>query len=241
MEHIVIGIEGLVGSGKTSICRELLHKIPNSIVIHGGNLYRAIIYTLMEANEELAHNMTNLEKSLAQVDIKKMMDMLKVEIKIENRETVIYVAGKKVEEEKLQSEHSSMAVSIAGGTADNTNLFIFVRNLINELKEKYNIILSGRVLATIYPELDYHLFITASLEERVKRKAIQYGKNANLEELKEHIETRDNLQEKAGFYKLQDTTITIDVTDCKTVQESTNKVLSKMKWNNWGLSPIGQK
>lgn len=241
MKHIVIGIEGLVGSGKTSICRELLHKIPNSIVIHGGNLYRAIIYTLMEANEELAHNMTNLEKSLAQVDIKKMMDMLKVEIKIENRETVIYVAGKKVEEEKLQSEHSSMAVSIAGGTADNTNLFIFVRNLINELKEKYNIILSGRALATIYPELDYHLFITASLEERVKRKAIQYGKNANLEELKEHIKTRDNLQEKAGFYKLQDTTITIDVTDCKTVQESTNKVLSKMKWNNLGLSPIGQK
>ena len=39
MEHIVIGIEGLVGAGKTSICRELLKKIPNSVLLNGGNLY----------------------------------------------------------------------------------------------------------------------------------------------------------------------------------------------------------
>ena len=103
-ENIVIGIEGLVGSGKTSICRELLHKIPNSIVIHGGNLYRGIIYALMESHKELAQNMKTLKTSLEHVDIKKIMDMLKVEIKIENRETVIYVDGKKIEEEKIQSK-----------------------------------------------------------------------------------------------------------------------------------------
>ncbi len=228
MKHIVIGIEGLVGSGKTSICRELLHKIPNSIVIHGGNLYRGIVYALMEANKELASNMKNLEKNLEQIDIKKMMDLLKVEIKIENSETVVYIEGKKVEEEKLQSQKSSMAVSIAGGRADNTNLFIFVRNYINDLKEKYNVILSGRALNTIYPELDYHFFITADLEERVRRKAIQYEGKVELEELKKHIETRDNLQEKAGFYKREEKTIAIDVTKCKNVQESTNKVLEQM-------------
>ena len=32
MNNVVIGIEGLVGSGKTSICRELLNFIPNSII-----------------------------------------------------------------------------------------------------------------------------------------------------------------------------------------------------------------
>lgn len=224
MKHIVIGIEGLVGSGKTSICRELLHKIPNSVVIHGGNLYRGIVYALMQENKELANNMENLEKNLEQVDIKKMMDSLNVEIRIENREIVIYIEGKKIEEETLQSKKSSMAVSIAGGSADNTNLFIFVRNFINDLKEKYNVILSGRALNTIYPELDYHFFITATLEERVRRKAIQYGENVNLEELKQHIETRDKLQEKAGFYKIQENTITIDVTECKNALESTEKV-----------------
>lgn len=228
MEHIVIGIEGLVGSGKTSICRELLQKIPNSIVIHGGNLYRAIVYALMQSNNELADNIKNLKTSLKQIDIKKIMDMLKVEIKIENRETVIYVDGKKIEEEKLQSKETSMAVSVAGGSADNTNLFIFAKNLINNFKEKYNVILSGRALLSIYPELNYHFFITASLEERAKRKAIQYGENVNLEELKEHIKKRDELQEKAGFYNIQERTIKLDVTNCKSVSESTNKIFAQL-------------
>ena len=44
MENIVIGIEGTVGAGKTSICRELLRDIENSIIIHGGEIYRAIVY-----------------------------------------------------------------------------------------------------------------------------------------------------------------------------------------------------
>lgn len=34
MEDIVIGVEELVGSGKTSICRELLNYISNSIFYH---------------------------------------------------------------------------------------------------------------------------------------------------------------------------------------------------------------
>lgn len=224
MEHIVIGIEGLVGCGKTSICRELLNKIPNSIVIHGGNLYRAIVYALMQANKELSKNMKNLKENVEHIDIKKVMDLLQVEIKVENRETVIYVAGKKIEEEKLQSKEASMAVSVAGGSADNTNLFIFARNLINEFKEKYNVILSGRALNTIYPKLNYHFLITASLEERVKRKAIQYGENTNLKELEEHIKTRDELQEKAGFYNMGENTIKVDVTNCKSAKESTEKL-----------------
>lgn len=224
MKNIVIGIEGLVGSGKTAICRELLQKIPNSIVIHGGNLYRAIVYALMQSNKELSKSMKNLKENIEHIDIKKVMDLLQVEIKLENRETVIYVAGKKIAEEKLQSKEASMAVSVAGGSADNTNLFIFARNLINKFKEKYNVILSGRALNTIYPELDYHFLITASLEERVKRKAIQYGESANLEELREHIKTRDNLQEKAGFYNMEKNTIKVDVTECKSAKESTEKV-----------------
>ena len=47
MSNIVIGIEGYVGAGKTSICKELLNELSNSILLHGGNLYRAIVYALM--------------------------------------------------------------------------------------------------------------------------------------------------------------------------------------------------
>lgn len=229
MKNIVIGIEGYVGSGKTSICRELLNKIPNSIVFHGGNLYRGIVYAIMQNNKELSIDIKNIQKNMQNIDIKEIMDILKVEFKIENRETVVYIDGKKIEEEKLQSKEASIAVSLAGGSADNSHLFSFCKNIINEFKEKYNVILSGRALMDIYPELDYHFFITASLEERLKRKAIQYGENANLEELKQHIIKRDELQEKAGFYKIHTNTIVVDVTDCKNVNESTDKVCENIE------------
>ena len=50
---MVIGIEGLVGAGKTSICRELLNIIPNAVLLHGGNLYRAIVYALLQEEKNI--------------------------------------------------------------------------------------------------------------------------------------------------------------------------------------------
>ena len=90
------------------------------------------------------------------------MDDLKVELKIEDRESKIYIDGKLADEEELQSKASSLAVSIIGGIADNTKLFEFSRNLIDELKKENNVIVSGRALMEIYPKLDYHLFVTTS-------------------------------------------------------------------------------
>ena len=215
--------------GKTSICRELLNRIPDSVVIHGGNLYRGIVYSLISENKEMLSNMEELKKKTSKIDIKELMDELHVEIRVENRETVVYANGIKIDEEKLQSKEASMAVSIAGGSADNSNLFIFFRNYINELKEKYNVILSGRALYSIYPDMDYHFFIVASLDERVKRKASQYHEDVNLDDLKGHIIKRDALQEKAGFYDLNEKTIEVDVTDCKNALESTDKVCKFIK------------
>ena len=64
-ENIVIGIEGLVGAGKTSICRKLLKKIPNTVLLHGGNLYRAIVYTLLQEEK----NILKLKFKLRKLDI----------------------------------------------------------------------------------------------------------------------------------------------------------------------------
>ena len=87
----------------------------------------------------------------------------------------------------------------------------------------------GRDIMQIYPDTDYHFFITASLDERIRRKCIQYKGEVREEEVRQNIIKRDELQEKAGFYKLHNKTIKIDVTECKTVEESTNKVLEKIK------------
>ena len=228
MGNIVIGIEGLVGSGKTSICKELLKHIPNSIILHGGNFYRGIIYALLQSSNKI--NLSNLKENIKDIDVKELMNLLKVDFKIENRETVFYIDGQKIDDEKLQSEDNSIAVSIAGKEADSSKFYEFARRLIDMYKKQFNVIVSGRDLMRIYPNLDYHLFIIADLEERIKRKMKQYGKNANYDEIKENIVKRDVLQEKSGYYKIYENTVKIDVTSCKTVEESTNEVLKHIKY-----------
>lgn len=224
-DNITIGIEGLVGSGKTSLCRALLKNIPNSIILHGGNLYRGIVFALMNSGIDIS----KIEESLHSehsLDIKQMMDMLKVELKVENRESVVYVNGIEINEDNLQSDETSMAVSKIAKDADNSKFYVFGRKLIDMYKQKYNLIISGRDLMKIYPQLNYHFFITADLEERVNRKMKQYSNSQiTREELRKHIQERDKLQEESGFYKRYDKTIDIDVTDCKNEEESAKKVL----------------
>lgn len=225
MANIVIGIEGLVGAGKTSICRELIKRIPNTVLLNGGNLYRAIVYAMMQNGSKVEE----LKKQGKNLDIKEMMDLFKVQIKVENNETIVYIDNEKVDENAIQSKEASMAVSTVGGSADNKNLFIFARGFINELKENYNVIVSGRSVMKIYPDCDYHFFITADLEERVKRKCIQYENKETREEIRDNIQKRDELQRQAGFYDFSSITEEVDVTNCKTVEESTDLVLSKIK------------
>ncbi len=219
MENIVVGIEGLVGAGKTSISRCLLHKIPNSIILHGGNIYRAILCGLMQSDIEG----TKLVKQLKGKDIKQVMEDLQISIELKDRETVMYIRGKEMDETELQSTKASMAVSSIIGVADNTRLYAFGKTIIEEFKSQYNVILSSRDIVKMYPEVDYHFFITASLEERVRRKCIQYG--GNEKELKKHIQARDALQEKAGYYTIYDQTITVDVTNFTTVEEATESLM----------------
>lgn len=225
MNNIVIGVEGLVGSGKTSLCRELLKMIPNSIILHGGNLYRGIVFALMNSGM----NPTQMKES-HNIDIRKVMEMLKVSIKIVNNESVVFVDGVEINEEKLQSDKTSMSVSKIAKEADNTKLYSFAKTLIDNYKKQYNVIVSGRDLMKIYPELDYHFFITADIEDRVERKMKQYKETGiSKEELRKHIEERDKLQEEAGYYKIYENTIKVDVTECKSAKESAEKVLSFIK------------
>ena len=134
------------------------------------------------------------------------------------------VIGEKVSEEYIQSKEISLAVSTLGGRTNEKSLFQYAKNLINNFKEEYNVILSGRGVLNIYPECDYHLFIIADLEERVKRKASQYN-DKTFEEVRQNIVKRDELQREVGYYNLHEITKVIDVTDCKSVTESTDKVL----------------
>ena len=223
--NIVIGIEGLVGSGKTSISRELLKYIPNSILLHGGNIYRAIVYSIMNAKSDLKE----LVKNMQDIDVAEIMEKINLEVKLENRETVIYVNGKKMENKDLQSEKSSMAVSAVSNVANNKKLYEFGKKLIDSFREKYNVILSSRDIMRMYPKATYHFFIIADLEERTNRKFMQYNGTIPRKQIEETIQKRDELQKKSGYYDLHEKTKVIDVTECKSIELATKEVLKHIK------------
>lgn len=222
MNNIVIGIEGQVASGKTSMCKELVNMIPNSIFIDGGNIYRGIVEALALAHIEP----TKMGKDLDPLEI---MKKLKVEFKIENKMTEIYIAGNKISEDIIQNAHNAVEVSKMANTSDNSHLFTFARNIIEQYKQKYNIIVSARELLDIYPNMDCHVFITATLEERIKRRYAQYNGKYTVEEITKMIESRDKLHEQSGFNKKGAKTITVDVTESKNAKEAAEKILKTAK------------
>jgi len=134
--NIVIGIEGLVGAGKTSICRELIQRIPNSVLINGGNIYRAIVAVAIQNGNKLS----DLKNNASNINMKELMDKFNIELIIENGETIIYSNGKRLDDEYLQSKEISLAVSSLGGRTNEKGLFEFARTLIDNLAKKYNVI-----------------------------------------------------------------------------------------------------
>lgn len=219
MKNIVIGIEGMVGSGKTSICNELLELIPNSIFIDGSKIYRGLVEALHQSNIDMSKlnevpNLTPFE----------LLQKLNVEFKIEDRKTVIYINGNKVSDDTMKSMQNSVGVSKMANMADNTKLFTFAYHIVEEYSKKYNLIVSARDLVKIYPEMDLHIFITASLDERVKRRYNQLDNKYTIEEVRKSVVERDILHEKSGFNEMSSKTVRIDVTEDKSAKESAQKI-----------------
>ena len=222
MKNIVIGIEGMVGAGKTSICNELLNFVPNSIFIDGSKIYRGLVEALHQSNIDMSKlndvpNLTPFE----------LLRKLNVEFKIEDRKTVIYINGNKVSDDAMKSMQNSIGVSKMANMADNSKLFTFADHIVNEYSKKYNLIVSARDLVKIYPEMDLHIFITASLDERVKRRYNQLDKKYTIDEVRNTVIQRDILHEKSGFNEISSKTIKVDVTEDKSAKESAQKIYEK--------------
>lgn len=219
-ENLVIGIEGMVSSGKSSMCKELIKLIPNTIYIDAGYIYRGIILAIIK---------NKIDMNSAKGNILNLMKQLDVEFNVEDGVTQIYIEGEKISEEEVESMQNSMGVSKMASMSDNAPLFAFARNVIDNYKQHFNVICSGRDMVDIYPNMNCHLFITASLDARVKRRFNQYKGKYTEEEIRKCIQERDELHEQTGFNKFCDVTIKIDLTDCNSAKESAEKVLSILK------------
>lgn len=227
MNNIVIGIEGMVASGKTSICKELINMIPNSIFIDGGNIYRGIVEAILKSGIDVSSIAKH--ENLSNFNPLDLMKKLQVEFKIEDKMTQIYISGKKIQEEEIQSVENSVGVSSMASTANNKSLFVFANGIIEQYRKQYNIIVSARDLVDIYPNMTCHVFVTSSLESRIQRRYNQYNGKYSIDEVKDMIVKRDLLHEQSGFNKKCDRTIEVDVTDCKNAKESAEKILKQVE------------
>ena len=78
---------------------------------------------------------------------------------------------------------------------------MFARHIIDEYKKKYNIIVSARmILVAIYPDMTCHIYITADLEERVKRRYNEYNGKYSITEIRKMIVEETDCMERAGFH-----------------------------------------
>ena len=228
--NIVIGVEGDVSSGKTSVCKELCKVIPDSIFADAGLIARSIVMGVKKSPIAIPVVIKLLlGKNIEPIEL---MNKLKIEFKIENNQTSIYVKGKKVEEKDIQTENNSKGVSKYTSKVNKDSLYGFARKIIDEYRENYNVIVSARDLVRLYPDMTYHIFITASLEERVNRRYKQFKGKYTKEQIKETIKKRDEMHEKAGYNNKYEKTIIVDVTECKSAKESAEKVLENMDLQN---------
>ncbi len=154
-----IAIDGPVGSGKGTVSKLLARRLGIKHV-ETGALYRAIAYYLMERNVD--HE-----------DESKVSEVLK-EISIDQKYihgiARTYLNGRDVTEHIYSEEVGRIASIISAYPSVRSFLLELQRELVKD-----GGIIEGRDIGTVVlPDADVKIFLTATLEERVKRKMKQW-------------------------------------------------------------------
>ena len=204
---MIIAIDGPAGSGKGTIA-SLVSKKLNLVNIDTGATYRCVALEMLKEG-------VSLEETDKIIEISKNVDINLTE------DSRVFLNKEEVTDRIREKDVTKIVSQVSSIEKVRENLVALQRNMA---KGK-NVIMEGRDITTVvFPNADFKFYLDASLDERVKRKAMQYKNEVDLEELKNHIIKRDELQEKSGFYKVYPKTIKVDVTDCKNIEESTNKI-----------------
>ena len=226
MDNIVIGVEGQVSAGKTSACKELIKLIDNCIFIDGGSIARAIVLAIANSNYDFQKN-----GDVSNIDPFELMKKLNVKFEIENSMTVIYINNIKITEDEIETTQNAMNVSKLISQGDSKAFYEYAGKIIDYYRKQYNVVVTARNLVNIYPDMTYHVYVTADINERVERRYKQYNGKYSKEEIKEMILKRDKIHEKAGFNKKFERSIDVDITECKNAKESAKKIFNKLTSN----------
>lgn len=210
MAGFQVAIDGPAGSGKSTISKQIAHKL-GMTHIDTGAMYRAV--TLLA-----------IEKKIDMQD-ESQYHFLEY-IQITYKDDHIYVDDRIVEKE-IRSKAVTDNVSLV-------STFPYVRKKLVEIQQNLgktnNIIMDGRDIGTVVlPNADLKIFLIADVRERAKRRQQDkqnQGYEIDIEKLIEEITRRDQLdtQRTISPLKKADDAIVIDSTHM-TLQQTVKKII----------------
>jgi cytidylate kinase len=179
MKNLVVAIDGPAGAGKSTVA-QLAAKELQYTYIDTGAMYRAVAWKTLQAGQPVTDDL-----------ILAVVKDIKVDLRYEAGRTKVAVDGEEISD-KIRTPEVSAIVSQVARLAP-------VREKMVDLQRKMavrgGVLMDGRDIATnVLPQADVKIFLTASIEERARRrwKELQAkGYAISLEKLQEDIAARD--------------------------------------------------
>lgn len=218
-KQIQIAIDGPAAAGKSTIAKKTAELLGYTYVDTGA-MYRAITYKAIQSNIDLQ-------------DEDKLTSLLKqtsIELKPSPKGQQVFLDKQEVTEE-IRSKEVTASVSVVAAHAELRKEM--VRRQV-EMGKKGSVVMDGRDIGTsVLTDAELKIFMSASVEERAKRRFSENNKRgieSSLEELMNDIELRDKLdseREASPLVQAEDA-IFIDTTSL-TIEEVSEKIMKLAK------------
>lgn len=203
-ETTIIAIDGPAGAGKSTIATQVAEELGFQL-IDTGAIYRTVAYEARQRGLDLDDG-----DALASLAAGLAFDFRRVEG--QNR---LFCNGEAVGEE-IRSAANSRASSVVSAHPEVRQALLQIQR---ELGQRRSSVLEGRDIGTVvFPDADVKIFLTATPEERARRRVEQMmrsGREAEYEtvlmELRER-DTRDSEREHAPLVQADDA-VAIDSTE----------------------------
>ena len=198
--HKVIAIDGYSASGKGSVADKLA-SILGYLRVDSGKLYRSVAYLALKNNADF-------ESDQELINIAKNMN-------VHYTKNGIFVNEENVTSKLKTKEIDERVIRVC----EIYEIRHIVNAYIRAIRNEEDIIIDGRDTTTaVFPDADLKIYLTASFEERVRRRYEEYksiGKNVTLEEVVENIKYRDNSDDTRaeGRLYIADDAVVIDSTN----------------------------